>query len=94
MREVFEQATLELTIFILNWFVFGLGKLNKLKTKINLVEDETREKHFGSYIVIRLIPMLLVIHSIFGNFATIGDTDYQNTKSVIMQLSLVLLAVI
>ena len=84
----------ELTIFILNWFVYGLGKLNKLKIKINLVEDETREKHFGSYIIIRLIPMLLVIHSIFGNFATIGDTDYQNTKSVIMQLSLVLLAVI
>ena len=85
---------LELTIFILNWFVLWLDKLRKLKIKINQIEDETRDKRFTSYIVIRLIPILLVIHSIFGNFAIIKDADDQNTKSSILQLSIVLLAVI
>ena len=74
--------------------MIGLEKLHKIKTRVNLIEDELREKHLGSYIIIRLIPILLIIHSIFGNFAIIKETNDRSLISAMAQLCLIFLAVI
>lgn len=94
MREVFEQATLKLTLFILKWLIVGLEKLHLYKGRINLMEDLMRENHYCSYVVIRWIPILLILQSIFGNFTMNSEVDDESFKSALLQLCAILAAII
>ena len=72
----------------------GLEKLHLYKIKINSMEDNLRERHYISYVIVRWIPILLIIQSIFGNYTMSAEVDDKSLKSALMQLWAILIAVI